>query len=157
MLRFCSWFALGSECGTQQGKKDSILAGKQSLLASEEIMPEQWFFRCSKKLSILKAFSNLKGSMILQKDASGDAASKAFCYLEKKPSEKSDLLEFEHSVLEVVLTTNVFPKWFFTLFFFFPSRKYSRYKVRIMSENEECLLVNPELRDLIFAQKDGYI
>lgn len=73
-------------------------------------MPEQWFFRCSKKLSILKAFSNLKGSMILQKDASGDAASKAFCYLEKKPSEKSDLLEFEHSVLEVVLTTNVFPK-----------------------------------------------
>lgn len=48
--------------------------------------------------------------MILQKGVSGDAASKAFYYLEKRPSEKSDLLEFGHSVLEVVLTTNAFPK-----------------------------------------------
>lgn len=48
--------------------------------------------------------------MILQKDVSVDALSKAFHYLEKKASEKSDLLELGCSVLEVVLTTNVFPK-----------------------------------------------
>lgn len=92
--------------------------------------------------------------MILQKDVSEDAVSKAFHYLEKRPSEKYDLLEFGHSVLEVVLTTNVFPKWFFA---FFSSRNYSWYKVRMMSENVECVLVNPELRDLIFAQKDGFM
>lgn len=102
----CSWFRTWYSAG----QKDSILAGKQSLLESEEIMTEKCFFRWSRKLSILKAFFNLKGSMILQKDVSGDAASKAFRYLEKKPPEKSDLLEFGHSVLEVVLTTNVFPK-----------------------------------------------
>lgn len=48
--------------------------------------------------------------MILQKHVSEDGVSKAFHYLEKRPSEKYDLLEFGHSVLEVVLTTNVFPK-----------------------------------------------
>lgn len=75
------------------------------------------FFRCSRKRSILEAFFNLQGSMILQKDVSGDASRKAFHYLEKKPSEKSDLLEFGHSVLKVVLTTNVFHKLFFYFFF----------------------------------------
>lgn len=75
---------------------------------------------------------------ILRKDASGDAASNPFHYVERT-SEKSHLLKFGHSTLKVVLTKNVFPK-----FLFFLVGNVVNAKVRMMSENVEFLLVNPE-------------